>query len=271
MLYNPISRNHLVLCDGGDPNGSLHPILVEPIHQYTNNMEFMAQSCYLTNNSGSSVVLGVGSRKAKHRWKAGQWTSATTTYNDDTTDAQSGTATDFPMETLTVNDGMCIFCQDKFNLISFLVATASVGASVVRDFAYSKAGAWSIFTIANLVIVPPSTAGQQWTVGENLAMWNVFPDWDLTTGAEGTNVPPGYYGVRFRATTVPTTAGVSTSMSLHLMTFFQEAVATATRVALIAPGNESGSSLGPGDAASVVFSVLGSNKNRIEAEVRARG
>ena len=271
MQYVSIARDHLVLCDNGDPNGTAHPLLMQPTYQHVTQMEFMAQSLYLANHSGSAVVLGAGTRKAKYRWKAGTWVQATTTYTDETTDAQSAAANDVPLETLTVNDGFVVLCLDKFNLIDLFVGTAGVGAAITHDFAYSKAGAWNLFTpIANMVVPPPNTAGQNWAAGENIMWWDVFPDWDVTTGAEGTAIPSGYYGIRVRAPIVGTTAALANTLSVHYMAYYQKAVADGTRAQLIAPGTDIGSSLGPGEAASVAFSVA-SNKNRIEAEIRARG
>ena len=42
----------------------------------------------LLNRSGGAASVGIGVRIPNHLWSAGQWVDATTTYTDDTTDAQ---------------------------------------------------------------------------------------------------------------------------------------------------------------------------------------
>jgi hypothetical protein len=231
-------------------------------------MEFVAQTLFLSNYSGSSASMGAGVRKTLTTWKAGQWVNATTTYTDDTTDAQDIGTNDFALETLTVNDGFIVMCQSEFNLIDLLITTAATGTGSAHDFAYSKGGAWTTFAGASMIVAP---LGTHWTAVETLIWWDIFPDWELTTGAEGTNIPAGYYAVRVRATTPPgTTAALAKSLSVHLIQYLQKAVATGTRVQLVMPGTDIGSSLGVGECATVAFSVA-SAVNRVEAEIRARG
>ena len=268
MQYNPVTRNHAVLCDGGDPNGLVYPLLCQPTQPYPSEMEFMAQAVFLSNYSGSPASMGAGVRKSLGSWKAGQWTNATTTYTDDTTDAQDAGANDFPLETTSANDGFIVLCKTKFNLINLLIGTAGSGTGSTHDFAYSKAGSWTTFAIGSMIVGPLAS---HWTAAETLIWWDVFPDWALTTGAEATGIPAGYYAVRVRATTPPgTVAALATTMSVHLIQYLQKAVASGTRVQLVMPGSDIGSTLGVGECATVAFSVA-SVVNRVEAEIRTRG
>src|SRR5438552_125372 len=48
------------------------------------------------NRAGGAIFAGMAVRIPNQFWQAGQWTDATTTYTDDTADAQSAAGNDFP-------------------------------------------------------------------------------------------------------------------------------------------------------------------------------
>lgn len=205
-----------IIMDGGDPNILTNMLYVPPVMPFPTLYRFAIQKAEIQNRSGGSeAFIGIGARHHKTRWKAGQWVDATTTYTDDTADAQSSTTTDFPLETTTNNDGFVVGSLDKFNLIDILAATASVGAPV-RELNYSKAdGTWGTIALAAMYVPPPS--GAQYIITgskENAIAFEPPIDWAPVVAAHGTNIPVGYYCIRIRATTAPGTAGVATSLTI---------------------------------------------------------
>lgn len=269
MRYTAIERVMPFLCDNGDPTSYVNVLYRPGVIPFTNQWEFACHQCSILNNSGSAVITGIGVRKAIDRWKVGSWTNATTTYLDKTSQAQNTTINDVPLETTTANDGFIVCCYEKFNLLDLLIGTAGSGTGPVHDFAYTKGdGTWITPVIANLPIAPPAAA--HWAAAETLVLWDLFPDWQPSTGAEGTAMPAGMYAIRIRATTPPgTTAALANSMTVHMMTYMNRAQADATK-ALLLPISEHGVSLDMGEAASAFISTA-SIKNRIETELRARG
>lgn len=168
----------------------------------------------LHNRSAATIVAGIGVRVPNAYWQAGQWTDATTTYTNDTTDAQDAGTGDFALETTTNNDGFCVFSRYPFNAISINVSTASVDATnPARAVRFSDgAGAWAT-ALVNLFI--QDGLADEYATGENLIVWSPPVTWGRTTGAEGTNVPIGWYGVNVRATTAPdTTAALATALEI---------------------------------------------------------
>ena len=166
----------------------------------------------IQNRTGGVIQCGVGARLHPSEWRAGQWVQGSTTFTDDTVDAQDSGASDFPMETLVANDGFIVGARSPFNALAIDIGTASVGGTPVRTLEYSLAGGtWSV--LSN-VLVPPVTSGQ-YATGENLILWGIPSDWAPLEAGHGTGVPLGLYGVRFRSTTAPgTTAAIANSMSV---------------------------------------------------------
>lgn len=173
------------------------------------------------NRSGSSAVVGIGGRLPVDLWKAGQWTDATTTYTDDTTDAQDAGTSDFALDTLnTDNDGFIVLSLVPFNIISVVVGTADAGGAPVYDLAYSIAGGtWT--TLTNTFVAPTFGA-----TGEQL-IWFADPaNWAVTEAGHATGIPTGYYAIRVRATTAPTgTAGLASVLVLGKMFYSTEGIA----------------------------------------------
>jgi len=155
-------------------------------------------SIYVSADATQGFV-GLGVKIANRYWKFGSWTNASTTYTDDTADAQSTATNDIALETLTVNDGCLFACACPFNAISVNVTTASGGTAPVRALDYSIATGWSTGAV-----IPVNNAAAL-TTGEAVWAWHVWPDWVPMTSVHGTNVPLGYYGVRLRSTTAPGT------------------------------------------------------------------
>lgn len=259
-------------CDGGDPTIATHGLLAHERGLQAGS-DFQLAYAEVNNRSGAAAFCGVGVRIPNTLWKAGQWVNSTTTFTDDTTDAQSSGGTDFPLETTTVNDGFCVFSKVPFNCLSINVVTASIGASVARAARYSVGGAW--VSLPNLMTCFPQTAGQQYLAAQETIFLCLPPaDWALTTGAEGTGVPIGYYGLNVRATTAGTTAGVAHSLTVHRMYGVTEIVADdAVRTwnlgGVYAPLDVNGDLL-----TAVVVNAAGTTPvlgSRITALVRARG
>lgn len=210
----PINTAFGALIDGGDPNDNSKVLLVHPRGEDGIN----PQVAYfrMVNRSGGAVTLGLGCRLSKSTWRAGQWTHGTTTYTDDTTDFQSSASNDAPLETTTNGDGYLVACRNKFNAISLKIGTASTG-SPARTLEYSTAGgSWaSAGTIFQM-----NTSSNYPAAGTETMVWFSPPvDWAPLEAGHGTNVPVGLYGVRVRATTAPTIAGIASSISVHMVYF----------------------------------------------------
>jgi len=178
----------------------------------------------LHNRSGSPGVHAIGVRIPKRLWKAGQWVEATTTFTDDTTDAQDSDTNDFALETTTNDDGHVILCRHPFNFVTYNVSTASVDATdPARAVTYSNgSGSWAS-ALSNLFI-HDGRAGEMAT-GENIIAFAEPLDWGKTTGAEGTNIPIGWYAIKVASTTAPdTTAALAKAIEIGRMYYQQENV-----------------------------------------------
>lgn len=215
--YNSIDRGVALLMDGGKPY-SFDGVLWRPpgVAAYGSRLNeiyrFGLGFGFIHNRTGGAIQCGLGGRIHPNRWKAGQWVQSTTTFTDDTVDAQDSGATDFPLETLTANDGFLVASLDRFNALCLDIGTASTGTNPTRTLEYSLAGGtWQ--ALSNM-LVPPVTGGH-WVVGEAVVLWNIPVDWAPLEAGHGTGVPIGMYGVRVRSTTPPgTQAAVANSMSV---------------------------------------------------------
>ncbi len=170
---------------------------------------FAVQSLKVQNRSGSVAAIGWGGRLPLDEtlWKAGQWVNATTTFTDDTTDAQDAGTGDFALTTTTNNDGFIVFSQIPINLLSLIVSQATTG-SPVYEVSYTVAGgSWATLTLGNLLVAPALAA-----TGEQLLWWENPGDLVVSVSGHGTGVPVGYYGYRVRATTAPSQAALATQI-----------------------------------------------------------
>lgn len=179
---------------------------------------FVIAEASIQNRSGSTAVVGVGGRYPVDLWKAGQWVNATTTYTDDTIDAQDAGAGDVALTTLTINNGIIILCKVPFNIVSVMVGTAATG-DAVYDLAYSIAGGtWT--TLTNPYVAPSFAA-----TGEQLIWFEEPTDWAVTVAGHATGIDTGYYAIRVRATTPPSAvAGLGDLMTVGKMFFSTESV-----------------------------------------------
>src|SRR5574341_1514844 len=183
------------------------------------------------NRAGGSAVVGVGVHIDPSQWVAGFWTNGTSTFTDDTTDAQDADAADFPMETANTDGyGQLSGCRHQFNIIGYNVGTAAASATnTVRVLEYSRSdGTWDGI-VTNVWYVGPITGANAWATGER-AVWSPIPaDWVPMTAAHvplatGGELLLGLYGIRIRATTSPTTtAAAATQLVLGRMHLTQEA------------------------------------------------
>lgn len=183
----------------------------------------------LHNRSGGAISVGLGARLPNYLWKAGQWVDATTTFTDDTTDAQDSDTNDFALETTTNNDGFIVLSRVPINAISLNVTTDSAGGAAVRAISYSSGvdgHTWSTPN-ANITLSSDGAAGD-WATGEKVWAWMLPYDHTPTTADNGlgTGIPKGYYAVRLRATTAPSgTAGLALNMEVFRFLHFTEALA----------------------------------------------
>ena len=156
------------------------------------------------NDSASTVLLGLGARLANAKWIAGQWTNATTTYTDDTTDAQDAGTSDFALQTLaTNNDGFIVGCLEKFTAVVTAVGTAADdtggAGGVTGEWNYWNGSSWSALTTLAV-----SGTSRFFVSGRNEVLFAAPTDWATATSTEITGLPAGsYYAIRYRATDAP--------------------------------------------------------------------
>lgn len=222
----------------------------------------------LLNRSGGAAYVGIGVRIPNHLWKAGQWVNATTTFTDDTTDAQDTGATDFALETTTANDGFMISSTVQFNAILLDIGTASNLAGApdpVRAARYSNSAGtgWSALT----TIVHTAASVEYSTSTETVIAWDVPTDWGVHVSGLGTGTPVGEYLINVRATTAPdTTAGVANSISIYRLYFLESIANNATKEVNFSPAE---AWMPNGDGLVAFFSTANSS-NRVTALVRSR-
>mgnify|MGYP001594522777 FL=1 len=159
----------------------------------------------LVNVSGGTIACGLGVHLPDSIAKLGSWVDATTTFTDDTTDAQDADADDFTISTLTNNDGHVIGGQVPFNAVSYDITTAEAGSVGTYQVQYWNGTAWTTITAYVLPVFTP--------VGEHVLVFPNPRDW--VRGGSGTGVSASHYNIRVRATTAPgTTAAVAKRIHL---------------------------------------------------------
>ena len=252
------------LIDGGDPSSNTHVLFVHD-RSAPGGMRALLGYFGLQNRSGSASHVGIGVRLDSTLWKAGQWTNASTTYTDDTTDFKSAGTNDAALETTTANDGFLVSSTKLFNALSINVSTASVGVPV-RVLEYST-GTSTWTAITNYISFAGS--GAVYPTGENVIVWIPPADWAPMAGGHGTGVTVGHYGVRVRATTASSTAGLAATMSVHRLYFLLEGLADNNLYeeqfgGIYFPVEPSGNAL-------VSYISTLNNQNRVTALLRTRG
>ena len=222
---------------------------------------FAISEVSIHNRAGDSAACGVAVRLPIDLWTAGQWVDATTTYTDDTTDAQDAGA-DFALGTTTDDDGFCVFCAVPFNVLSVIVSTAVAGGTVTTTLEYTQAGGtWAAIT--NAFSAPVLTA-----TGEALIWFAPPQDWAVSEAGHGTGVPLGQYGIRVTSASGSLSAGgVATLMVLGYSLYPTEGIAD-NNVALVTNEGET-PMLPQGDALCAVISEA-NPQNRADVKYRMR-
>jgi hypothetical protein len=219
----------------------------------------LVEAVRLQNNAGGAIACGLGVHLPDSLGKLGSWVDATTTFTDDTTDAQDSDADDFTISTLTNNDGHVIGCKVPFNAVSYDITTAEGGSAGTYQLQYWNGTAWT--TLVPLVM--PTFASQ----AEHVLVFAPPVDW--VKGGSGTGVDSDYYNIRVRATTAPGgPAAVAKRIHLARLELLGDDIANngelryegATPLLLAAQG----------DGLCAYFQTA-SDKNIVEAVVQLRG
>lgn len=270
LVYPPVQHTLTSVVGGGGPS----------VASQVRLGQITVGGFSLHNRCGTTAAVGIGVRIPNGLWQAGQWVDATTTYTDDTTDAQDDGGSDFPLETLTDNDGIVIMSRVPFNAISIDVSVTSSSAAPVRAIRYSTivsgTSAWggpivnaysSVATTGQYVITGTTHAN------EGVWAFNLPADFTATTGLDGvlgTGIRTGMYAMNLRATTAPTAvAGVADSISLYRLHFLTESLAD-NGVYEAFFGASEGAMLPEGDALVAFFETANAG-NRFTTFVRTRG
>jgi hypothetical protein len=173
----------------------------------------------LVNKSGGAITMGLGPVLDSSKWIAGQWVNATPLFTDDTVDAQSAAANDFAATTLTINNGLVVGATELFSTVRMNVGTAA-GGSPIYDYAYWNGSAWAALTLVDTPVLG--------STGNQLMTFIPPADW-AKTAAVVSGIPAGYYAVRIRCTTAPTTtAGLITQIFVsHAFKWSKDGIAAS--------------------------------------------
>lgn len=156
-------------------------------------------SAAVVNRSGGAIDMGVLRQMANPSWIAGLWTDSTTTFTNETTAIQSGTAS--PLSTTTNNDGYIVGCNEIFGLIGITVSTGASGGSPAYEYKYWNGAAWSTLTTISV----PTTYG----AGTQIVVFAAPFDW--VVGGSGTGVDQTKFNILVRATTAPSSTAIATT------------------------------------------------------------
>ena len=220
------------------------------------------KSYSLQNRSASIISMGIGFKLRNDQWKAGFWTDATPAFADDSYDAKSSVASDFPMETAgTNNDGFVILSSVKWDWLSINVGTANV-ASSSRACRYSNAAGtgWVDVPAAGISLDELTGSGDTITTGENLFVWTPPQDWGKVTVLSGIT-GDGYYAFNCRSTLAPaTTAASATAIEIGTLPILVDSVGSGGTI------SDAGVHIWEpyGDAIVAFFSVANAG-NRVSA------
>lgn len=252
------------LIDGGDSDSTTHVLYSHP-RASAGGLRLQLAYGSIQNRSGGSAHVGLGVRLSKSLWKAGLWDHSVTTFIDDTTDFQDAGASDAALETTTIDDGFLVSSTRKFNALAINVGTASTG-SPIRVLEYS-AGTTTWTAISNYISF--AGAGANYGTGENVIVWIPPANWAPMASGHGTDVPIGEYGIRVRATTAATVAGLASTMSVHRLYFLIEGLADNNLYEIPLGGMYL--PMEPSGDALVSYISTVNNQNRATALVRVRG
>jgi len=173
--------------------GNAQAIALAPVRRYL--ITFRICALYLLNRSGSTVVMGIGVRYATSTWAAGQVTAAGV-YTDDTTDAQSATAADFPLHTRTDSgSGFLLSADERFNIVALIQSAAGDQTTPTQVIEYWNGAAWTDLAATCFI----NDALDANSTGEKIICFPMPFDW--VVGGSGTGVPASRYNLRIRQTT----------------------------------------------------------------------
>lgn len=160
------------------------------------------------NSSGGDASCGWGIELLSAEWKAGQWdNSEDPAYVDDTTDAQDSGTDDFALTTTTNNDGYVVQAREPFNIVGIDVSTAEAG-SPTYEYTFWDGSAWT--TLPTLAVPDYTGTGVEFLTFLKPNTWAALASGDTPVDTEG--LTAGYYAIRCRATTAPSTAPLATDL-----------------------------------------------------------
>lgn len=227
-----------------------------------NNGQLALGEITIENASGGAVDVGIGYKVADGRWKAGQYVDATTTYTDDTTDAQDSDTNDFALTTLTNNDGFIVQSFEKFNLLGLTKTTAGNGASTL-EYNYWNGSAW-------VALTTKETLGDLTGTGDVFLAFLAPHDWAKSSASAATGIDTNMYALRVRATTAPvTTAALASLLWIGVLPFFKESLANNTQFSV---DRETDPIIFPGGAGLLpYFGGTANANNMVSARYRTIG
>lgn len=158
------------------------------------------------NGNATEASVAFGYKLTSDKWKAGQWDdSETASYIDDTTHAQDSTTNNFALFTTTNNDGFVIQAAEKFGIVGLTIATTQ-GGSPTYEYTYWNGSSWATLT----TVENPSyaSAADTYLVFNEPVDWAALASSDTPVATDG--LTAGYYAIRARATTAPSTAPIAT-------------------------------------------------------------
>jgi len=163
--------------------------------------------------------------RAAINWYAGQWDDdgATTSFIDDTTDAQDAGAADFQLGNTTNNDGFYVSCDYSFNRVVFTNASQAGGAPVAEYMYYGGSTAGWV-TLGTLVTTPDWTAAAgdktlEFNIplgSDGVSLWERYDVDEDTTGIQNKFV------IRVRFTTAASGAFTANLLALYHTQYLTE-------------------------------------------------
>ena len=206
--------------------GTRNPDTGEQQPQVTVRGAMAILSFSLQNRSGGAASCGIGFKLRNDQWRAGQVASSTT-YTNDTVDAQDIGASDFALETTTDNSGFVILSTHKFDWVSIDIGTAGVDGAGATDrvVAYSNLAGTGFTTAPTNVFTDEFTSTNTvWPTGEAIFVWRPPQDWGKVVSI-GT-IPTGFYALRVLSTTAPdTTAALADAIEIGTFAKVAEGIA----------------------------------------------
>lgn len=179
-------------------------------------------------------------------WWAGQYTATSTTYTDDSTDAQSDASEDFAFCTTATNDGFWVASDFTFNRLTITAAQQTATTTAVYEY-WTTAG-WAS---ATMVTTPTWTSA----TGTRTIEWNYPSSWVQcsSTVAGATSNVSGRYTFRVRFSSPPAAGKSATKIALSHTQYLTEVLGGDT-VKWVKAHN-SRIWLGAGNSCNVYYSV----------------